>query len=170
MTNLLRALTVTGLVIGAVACDDSPNAPTETITFTAQLSPANEVPPVTGPEASGTGTATITFTLNRDNGTAITSATVDFSAPLTGFPAATALTAAHIHRGAVGTNGEVVVNTGLVPGEIVLTSGSATVTKSGIAVTPTLAQEIIGNPSGFYFNVHSTLNTGGMVRGQLVRQ
>jgi hypothetical protein len=80
------------------------------------------------------------------------------------------LNAAHIHRGGVGVNGEVVVNTGLTAGEVVLTSGSATVTKNGVAITPALAQEIIGNPAGFYFNVHSALNTGGVARGQLVRQ
>jgi hypothetical protein len=28
---------------------------------------------------------------------------------------------------------------------------------------------IINNPSGFYFNVHSTLNPGGVARGQLVK-
>jgi hypothetical protein len=170
MTNFFRALAVAGLVVGAVGCDDSPNSPSETITFTAQLSPANEVPPVTGPEAAGAGNANITFNLNRDNGNTITSATVDFQFQLAGFPAATTLNAAHIHRGGVGVNGEVVVNTGVTAGEVVLTSGSATVTKNGVAITPALAQEIIGNPAGFYFNVHSALNTGGVARGQLVRQ
>jgi hypothetical protein len=27
---------------------------------------------------------------------------------------------------------------------------------------------IVANPAGFYFNVHTTLNPGGVVRGQLV--
>ena len=30
-------------------------------------------------------------------------------------------------------------------------------------------QAIINNPAGFYFNAHSTLNPGGVVRGQLVK-
>jgi hypothetical protein len=171
MTRLTSAIAIAALVLGAAACDDkSPNSPTETVKFTAQLSPANEVPPVTGGEASGAGTANITFNLNRDNGSAITSATADFSVSLSGFPAATALTAAHIHPGAVGTNGTFVVNTGLVAGEIVLTTGSGTFTKAGISMTPALAQEIIANPAAYYFNVHSTLNPGGVARGQLVRQ
>jgi hypothetical protein len=34
----------------------------------------------------------------------------------------------------------------------------------------TLINEIIANPNGYYFNVHSALNPGGAVRAQLVRQ
>jgi hypothetical protein len=37
-------------------------------------------------------------------------------------------------------------------------------------VGASLAGEIITNPAGFYFNVHSTLNPSGAVRAQLVRQ
>jgi hypothetical protein len=32
-----------------------------------------------------------------------------------------------------------------------------------------LFQQIINNPAGFYFNAHSTLNPGGVARGQLVK-
>jgi len=28
---------------------------------------------------------------------------------------------------------------------------------------------VINNPAGFYFNVHSTLNAGGVARGTLVK-
>jgi hypothetical protein len=31
-------------------------------------------------------------------------------------------------------------------------------------------QSIIDNPANFYFNVHSSLNPGGVARGQLVKQ
>jgi filamentous hemagglutinin family protein len=30
-------------------------------------------------------------------------------------------------------------------------------------------QAIINNPAGYYFNAHSAINTGGVVRGQLVK-
>jgi hypothetical protein len=33
-----------------------------------------------------------------------------------------------------------------------------------------VAQSIFNNPAGNYFNVHTTLNGGGAIRGQLVRQ
>jgi hypothetical protein len=36
-------------------------------------------------------------------------------------------------------------------------------------VDAALEQTILNNPAGFYFNVHSTLNPGGVARGQLVR-
>jgi hypothetical protein len=175
MTPLLRALATTAVVsvlVVAAGCDDeSPTSPTEeTITFQAQLSPANEVPAVTGPEASGTGTATITLRIHRDAGATIDSATADFNVTLSGFPPATALTMAHIHTGAAGTNGDIVVNTGLTAGEVVLTTGSGSFARTNVGVAPALTQQIVDGPGGFYFNVHSALNGSGMARGQLVRQ
>ncbi len=32
-----------------------------------------------------------------------------------------------------------------------------------------IATEILGNPGGFYFNVHSNLSPGGVARGQIVK-
>lgn len=171
MRRLLGAGLAVCMLVFTAACDDSPTEPSERITFSATLLPANEVPPVTGAEASGTGTATINLNVNRDSGGAITSATADFQVNMSGFPAGTALTMAHIHRGAVGVNGDIVVNTGLTAGEVTLTTGTGTFTKTGQTVASgALAAEIIGNPAGFYFNVHSALNGGGVARGQLVRQ
>jgi hypothetical protein len=43
-------------------------------------------------------------------------------------------------------------------------------TIANIDVTPTVAQQIIDNPNGYYYNLHTTLNPGGAVRAQLVRQ
>ena len=138
--------------------------------FIAQLAPANEVPPVTNAEASGSGTASIELVINRDSGGAIASATANFQVSLTGFPPGTALAMAHIHRGTVGVVGVIEVDTGLTTGQTVLTTGSGTFIRTGIAVTPVVAQQILSNPAGFYFNVHSVLNPEGMARGQLVRQ
>ena len=172
MKRLIGVALVLGLVGVAAACDDSPTDPSELVTFTATLLPANEVPPVTGPEAAGTGTVTISLNVNRDSGGAITSATADFQVNLSTFPANTALTLAHIHRGVSGTApaNNIVVNTGLASGEVTLTTGTGTFSKTGVAVTASLASEFITNPAGFYFNVHSQLNGPGMARGQLVRQ
>jgi hypothetical protein len=160
---------VTGLAAGCD--DDSPTDPSDAdATFTAALSPANEVPPVSNAEASGSGTVTITLDAARDSAGTITSARVDFQVNLANFPNGTALTAAHIHTGNVGQNGAVVVNTGLTAGEVVLTTGNGSFTKTGISVTPQTAQDILNNPGSFYFNVHSVLNPDGIARGQLVRQ
>jgi hypothetical protein len=78
---------------------------------------------------------------------------------------------AHIHQAPAGTNGSVVFNTTLAAGEATANSaGSATFTKAGISpADPTIVNVIINNPAGFYFNVHSTLNPGGVARGQLVK-
>ena len=169
MKRWVRSLAAVAILATAVACDD--NEPSsEAINFTAQLSPANEVPPVTNAEASCSGNTTITMRVNRDAGGAITSATADFQVSITGCPVTTALTQAHIHRGATGVAGNVVVDTGLTAGQVVLAGGAGSFTRTGISVTASLAQEILSGPSGFYFNVHSSLNPTGVVRGQLVRQ
>ena len=76
---------------------------------------------------------------------------------------------AHIHTGAAGIAGPVIVNTGIAQGQVGLTNGVGSFTVNGISVTAANAQAIINNPAGHYFNVHSQAFTGGVVRGQLVR-
>ena len=112
--------------------------------FIATLAGANEVPPC---DADGSGTAAITITGTTVTYT-ITVANIDMP-PV----------AQHIHIGAAGINGAIVVN---LPGTWVgntLTGATTT--------TAAQAQAIIANPSGFYVNVHTTLCPGGAVRGQL---
>ncbi len=142
--------------------------------FTATLLPSNEVPAITNADSTGRGTVTITFNLTRDAAGAITAGTVTFNAPLTTFPAGTVVRAAHIHNGAAGVNAPVFIDTGLTTAAaITLTNGSGTLdfqNVSGTTVTPTNLQAVIDNPAGHYFNVHTNLNTGGAVRGQLARQ
>ncbi len=163
------------LVLGlfSAACngdDDGPTNPSdEAITFIAALSPTSEVPPVTGPEAAGSGTATITLRVDRD-GNDIDSASADFQIALGNFPAGMSLTGAHVHRGPAGENGDIVVNTGLTPGEVQLTTGAGAFSKTSVTVSPALAQQILANPAQFYFNVHSSAHPDGVARGQLVRQ
>lgn len=171
MRNVAVMLGVCGLVAASyVVARAQQTAATETVTMTAQLMPSNEVPPVKNAEAGGTGSASVALKTVRDAQNAVSSVTADIVVNLSGFPAGTAVTMAHIHRGAAGKNGDVVVNTGLAAGEVVLTDGSGTFTKTGIAVTPAVAQEILADPAGFYVNVHTTLNPSGVARGQLARQ
>jgi hypothetical protein len=56
------------------------------------------------------------------------------------------------------------------PGEVVLTNGAGTFTRAGLSLPATTAQAIIDNPAGFYFNVHTAANPGGVMRAQLVKQ
>lgn len=148
----------------------SPNGPgTSTIRFTAALTPAQETPPISNAEQTGSGTATIDFNITRDANSVISAASVNFSVNMSGFPSTTVVNIAHIHTGAAGVAGPVLVSTTLNPGEVVLTNGAGTFTRVGITVTAAAAQSIIDNPAGFYFNVHTTLNPGGVMRAQLVR-
>ena len=67
--------------------------------------------------------------------------------------------AAHIHRGAAGANGPVVVP---------FTASDADGNSSGCATAdPALLDEIIGNPAGFYVNVHTKEHPAGAIRAQL---
>ena len=75
-----------------------------------------------------------------------------------------------IHQAAAGVNGGVkVTGKGDVANPIVLATGAtaAAIVVSNVTVDPVLANDIITGPAGFYFNVHSTVNGGGVIRGQL---
>ena len=169
-------LVVLMAAMGVAACDDGPTEPDDdnTVVFTANMTAAQEVPTVTGAEATGTGTVTITFNVTRDAASAITGGTVNFSANIANLPAGTLLQRAHIHTGVAGVAGGVLVDTGLTPATAITVSsnGTATLTFNSVTsgVDATLINNIIANPAAFYFNVHSALNPSGVVRGQLVRQ
>ena len=163
---------ITSLGILAVGCGaTSPTTPTQgtttTSTFSVPLSPANEVPAVTNADASGRGTAVIALTVTKDSGGNITSATANFQISVTGFPAGTRITDAHIHGGPAGTNASVFVSVGLASGELALVDGSGSIAKNGINVPADKAAAILSNPAGHYFNVHTALNPDGAIRGQL---
>jgi hypothetical protein len=168
----LFGLLIFGLVVTGCGGDgDSPIAPSpaSSATFTAALLPSNEVPPITGSEANGSGTATITFNLTKDSAGNITAANMDVTVSATGFPAGTTLTASHIHPGGAGANGGVLVSLGLAAGEVTFATGSGTFTKRGVSLTVDQANSIMGNPAAFYLNIHTTANSGGVARGQLTR-
>jgi CHRD domain len=158
------SLFAVALALVAVGCSKSSTSPSSTPTkptFTATLSAQNEVPPITNAESGGRGDATITIDQAANS--------VTFVVNLNGFPAGTPINIAHIHEAAAGANGAVRVATTLAAGQVVLASGSGSFTSVATGQDAALLQAIINNPAGFYFNAHSTLNPGGVVRGQLVR-
>ena len=172
----MLAVVVSVLTVGCGS--KSPTAPTANpnqVKFTATLLPSNVVPAITNADASGRGTATATLNLTRDAAGTITAATADFTLDLNSFPAGTSVTQLILHPGVAGANGGSLISMGLAAGEIVLVNGTQTgITKIGLAggasFTPTVAQDIINNPSQYYFLVHTALNPGGAARGQLVKQ
>jgi len=146
----------------AAGCgDDNPSAPSAgPLVFSAILSPANEVPAIGNAESGGRGAAQITFS----------GGTAGFYFQVTGFTGDTRVVGAHIHPGAAGVNGPVIIGTPLSAGApFLLSNGGGEYRVSGITVDPAMLQAIINNPAGFYFNVHSPLNPGGFARGQLTR-
>jgi CHRD domain len=114
--------------------------------LTADLKGSNEVPPA---DPDGSGTAT--FHMYRGAAVICYQLSVkDIMLPAT---------AAHIHVGAAGVNGNVVVP---------LTAPDASGKAAGcVASTRTLVAAILANPSGYYANVHTTDFPAGAIRGQL---
>jgi len=178
---LKRGCLILIATLALVGCDDSPTEPSDpnVVIFTAQLSAANEVPPITNAEANARGDARMIFNLTRDSANNITGATVDFFVNLNNFPNGSTWTLAHIHEGGPGVAGGVRVNTGLSPANpVVLTNGTVTnqtfadrpIVNAQGQPDPELVARILNDPGGFYFNAHTTANPGGAVRGQLVRQ
>jgi len=68
-------------------------------------------------------------------------------------------TAAHIHRGDASISGPVVIP--------FVQPGAAGTSGGCVAVDGALLREIIGNPAGFYSNIHSTEFPGGAIRAPL---
>jgi CHRD domain/IPTL-CTERM motif len=174
MKRPIASITLLVLTIGSVVWLMTPpvEAQSETIIFTAQLLAQNEVPPVAvnPSEANTNGFATITLDVTRTAGV-ITAASSRFDVSLSGMASNTVIILAHIHEGASNVNGPVRVDSGLSPAAPVPTSGGAAAfTRSNLATTPAIAQAIINNPAGWYFNVHTALSPQGVARGQLVRQ
>jgi hypothetical protein len=163
-----RAALAIVLALVAAACGSSTTAPTtpSNPTFTAQLLPSNETPPITNAESVASGNVTITFVTTKDATGAVTSAVGTAVVNLQGFPAGSSITVAHIHTGAVGVAGGVLVP--FIPSSVTLTNGAGSFTQTN-NLTGDQATNIMNNPAGFYFNVHTALNPGGVMRGQLVR-
>ncbi|MBV9727345.1 MAG: CHRD domain-containing protein [Gammaproteobacteria bacterium] len=67
-------------------------------------------------------------------------------------------TFAHVHVGAAGTSGNIVVP---------LSTGTALHHAGCVKVSPTLLKAIEANPHGYYVNIHSKVYPGGAVRSQL---
>jgi hypothetical protein len=179
MNRWLVAVAAVACLAGAVACGDdddgNPTGPSQgsnTLVFRADMTSAQEVPAITNAEAGASGTATMTFNVTRDSANAITGGTVTFQFSVSGLTTTSSITLAHIHTGASGVAGGVLVNTGLSAAAAIATpNGSGSFQSSApVAVDASTINSIVANPAGFYFNVHTSLNPSGVVRGQLRAQ
>jgi hypothetical protein len=170
MKRLCILATIVLLSAGAAACDDndsgtvtspSPGPSASTTTFQVALSSQNEVPPISNVESGMAGNVTIVLKTTRDANNAITAATADLNWTVSGMTSTTTLTASHIHRAPAGTNGGIVVNSGMS------SQTTPSFAATGVTVPNDIAQAILTTPQEFYFNIHTQLNPGGVIRGQL---
>jgi hypothetical protein len=168
------ALFALALALGAPACnDDSPTGPSSSgpIVFTAELRASNEVPAVSNAESNAQGTVTITFDVPRDaNGAVTGNGTWTVQAVVSNFTNDSRIQASHIHNGAAGVNAGIFVNTGLTTANAIsLPGGAGVINFEQVQITQLQAQAVMDNPAGNYFNMHTPLNPGGAIRGQLTR-
>jgi uncharacterized protein (TIGR03437 family) len=138
--------------------------------YMALLSPANEIPPVTGIAAAGVGSFTVIA--SKDGAGRITSAEATFDLNYSGFPAGTQFTGFHIHQGWVTDNGPVTINSGLTPPVTAPDSGAGSLRyQVEVPVGRTEAVETLyglgNNPAAFYMNLHTQANLAGVMRGQM---
>ncbi|MET0273293.1 MAG: CHRD domain-containing protein [Phenylobacterium sp.] len=102
----------------------------------------------TGGDADGSGTASVKI----DGAEVCYDLSVKDIAPAT---------MAHIHKGAAGANGPVVV-----PFKAPDASGKVAACATA---NPDAVKDILANPAGYYVNVHNADFPGGAIRGQLGR-
>ena len=139
----------------------------ETHFYKATLLPSNEVPAITGLNASAS--VLITLEVTRDTSGNITSGAVMFDATYQ-FPGNVTLTGFHIHTGLPDEAGPVVISSGLT--STVDATGVGRITK--IVSLPTsqstldILKGVLATPQRHYVNLHTTVNPGGAVRGVLL--
>lgn len=170
----MRRFAILGLALALCACDDdAPTGPSNSgpIVFTTQLRASNEVPAISNAESNAQGTATITFNVPRDaQGNVAGDGTWSVQAVVSGFTDTSAIRLAHIHNAPAGSTGGIFVDTKLLPAnQIPLQGGSGTINFEQVQILQSQAQAVLNNPAGHYFNMHTPLNPGGAVRGQLTR-
>lgn len=153
--NNRRAIVTLAVVVTAAvtACKDDKTTAPKPEAYAAALSGANETtPPALVLGATGTSTITVS-----GNTLAWTLTTANFAAGTTA-PAGGTTLPAHIHLGAVGVSGGIMVPlTATVNGT---TSGTVTVVDS------VLTHMRAGSA---YVNIHTAARPGGEIRGQLSR-
>jgi hypothetical protein len=170
---LVLALTVSLVAVGAAVGVESASQPQQstrkgapplsaTPVFKLRLKPSQEVPPIKGLRADAVGS--VTFDLERSASGAISSGEVVFYVNYA-FPGAVTITGLHVHQGAKGTNGPVVIDSGVR--SFTDADGQGNVTTVVTGTSPATLQAILDSPRSYYVNLHTSAHPGGAVRDQL---
>lgn len=136
--HVVRPLRMMGVVLLFAGCADVASAQEVKVT----LSGSQEIPPVT---TSGTGSGTIGVAADKS---------VTGSVTITGMT----VSVAHIHEGAAGRNGPIVI-------PLVKTSDGVWAVPPGTRLTD--AQYESFKAGNLYFNIHSDAHKSGEIRGQI---
>jgi hypothetical protein len=75
------------------------------------------------------------------------------------------ITGLHVHRGAKGTNGPIVISSNVA--SFTDSDGVGNVTAVVTGTAPATLQAILDDPRGHYANLHTSVNPGGALRAQL---
>jgi len=140
-----------------------------------QMNTKNEVPPV---PLTASGIATVVVLRGRNTDGSVGAAEAIFNLDYTGFDPGTVFTGFHIHNGAAGVNGSVIINTGIGPGAASVPAdatgaGNLTYTVAMSPLDATFATEVgtvnslFATPGNQYINIHTTTFGGGVMRDQL---
>lgn len=143
--SAVRALAVAG-VAGLMLAAGALPAAAATVTLSGSGSGTEEVP-------AGSASDKVSGTFDIDT----TAGTLTYKIAFQGTEPATM---GHIHKGAAGVSGDVVIP---FDAAVINAGGSATVT-----VDKTLLEAIVADPSGYYVNVHTASHPAGAARGQLM--
>ena len=161
MKRSIATIILMALVVCCVASIMMRPVRADIVVFTTQLLASNEVPPITNADRNAFGSAIVTLD------TVAHTARFDFTLNQVASPQ---IILAHIHEGPAGVNGPIRVDSLISPASpLTVVNGSVVFSRSGLTVPTDVQDRLLANPAGFYFNVHSTLNPGGVARGQLVR-
>jgi hypothetical protein len=162
-SRILTGVAALASVAAFVACGSDSTTTvdtTPTVTYTSQMSAANEKPNTN----SSTATGTATYTLKGN--------TLSFVVTVNGLTGPA--TASHIHVGAAAVAGPVIVPfvTGSVQSGNV-TSGTidlSTTVSNGTSTITGDSLKVLLNNGNAYTNVHTAANGGGEIRGQIIKQ
>ncbi|HKB09583.1 MAG TPA: CHRD domain-containing protein [Vicinamibacterales bacterium] len=143
----MKSVLIVATVVGAAALAMPSNAAAQTV-FTATLTGGAQAPVIASP---GSGTGAVLLNAGEDE------ITVNLS--FSGLTSAA--NAAHIHGpGAVGINAGI-----LFPFTNVPTATSGSIPEQTFAITPAQVSDL--KAGLYYFNVHTGVNPGGEIRGQI---
>ena len=145
---VLLALVALPILLVPTAASAGTKAPTK---FVVVMKAADEVPLCEPATNAARGTATFRIT-------DATAGDVKFKLVANNLPGD--ITAAHIHQAAKGVPGAIVQ-------PLALTAGASNgVIGKGTFTNPGLVQALQADPAAYYVNVHSSVCTSGVIRGQ----